>query len=295
MPAIRHLFARGARKMAALLDRAPSPPAPRAPAPSLPPGKTHEAIAPGLLASPGVEIGAFKTPIPGITPIQVDLLAEFAREPTLAEYMGSAIDLPFEDSSLNYVASSHVIEHVANPLAAFQEWYRVLRHGGVIYMVVPDRRLTFDRGRPLTTVEHLIDDYRKNTTPCDGTHIEDLVFNADWSELFPETPEADVPHHQQDLCAVYKRAVAAGEELNIHFHTYQPATMVALIDRANEILPLGGGSIDLMRVETFFPDDRRDGFLVVATIRKPGPMPVFASPEAIFRAGAVKFERDARA
>ena len=136
MPAIRHLFARGARKMAALLDRASPPPAPRTPAPSLPPGKTHEAIAPGLLASPGVEIGAFKTPIPGITPIQVDLLAEFAREPTLAEYMGSAIDLPFEDSSLNYVASSHVIEHVANPLAAFQEWYRVLRHGGVIYMVV---------------------------------------------------------------------------------------------------------------------------------------------------------------
>ena len=32
------------------------------------------------------------------------------------------------------------------------------RPGGIIYLVVPDRRMTFDRTRPLTTVDHLLDD-----------------------------------------------------------------------------------------------------------------------------------------
>ena len=254
-------------------------------------GKAHEDVIPGLLTSPGVEIGAFKTPIPGITPIHVDCFAEFADQPTLADYRGSATDLPFKDSSLNYVASSHLIEHVANPLAAFQEWHRVLRHGGVIYMIVPDRRLTFDRGRPLTSVDHMIDDYRNHTTQCDGTHIEDLVFKANWAELFPGASEGNGAPRREELCAAYKERVASGADINMHFHTFQPANMVPLIECANDILPLDGGGIDLMRVETRFPSDRGDGFLVVATIRKPGRMPAFRSPAEIFRANAVKFER----
>jgi len=107
------------------------------------------------LKEPGVEIGPFKTPIPGIKPFYVDKYQYFANEKCLADYYGEAITLPFRSNSLNYVASSHVFEHVANPIQAFAEWYRVLRPGGIIYMVVPDRRYTWDRHRQLTPVSHL--------------------------------------------------------------------------------------------------------------------------------------------
>ena len=121
----------------------------------------HLDIVAQYLREPGIEIGAFTTPVPGIKPIYLDRFAEYAGIATLNDYIGDACDLPFYDSSLRYVVTSHVLEHVANPLAALSEWYRVLMHGGIIYAVIPDRRKTFDRNRALTTVDHIYEDFKK--------------------------------------------------------------------------------------------------------------------------------------
>ncbi|MES2952599.1 MAG: methyltransferase domain-containing protein [Pseudomonadota bacterium] len=250
----------------------------------------HLDLVAGLLVSPGAEIGAFKTPIPGITPVYVDRFSEYANEPTMAEYFGDAADLPFVDSSLNYVATSHVIEHAANPLGAFLEWYRVLRHGGVIYMVVPNRLAIFDRTRALTTVDHIVQDYRNNVTQCDGTHIDDFVNNVDWKEFSPGTLDSEVPQKRQELQQSYQSAIESGSEINIHFHTFDPESMAELIQRANDVLPLNGGRINVERMETPFPLSQPNGFLVVARIDKPGSMPDI-HPLQIFRADARKFDK----
>lgn len=182
----------------------------------------------------GVEIGAFKTPIPGIKPFYVDRFAEFAGERCLADFLGDATALPFHDDSLDYVVSSHVLEHVANPIAALAEWYRVLRPGGIIYMVVPDRRYTWDHARALTTVDHLLEDFDRGTTPVDATHIDEFVTGVDWSTYSPATPPADVPGKQAELMAIYHAAVSAGREINIHFHVFEPANLDGLITRLSE-------------------------------------------------------------
>ena len=250
----------------------------------------HLDLVGALLASPGVEIGAFQTPIPGISPVYVDRFSEYANQPTLAEYFGDAADLPFVDSSLNYVATSHVIEHVANPLSAFLEWYRVLKNDGVIYMVVPSRLFTFDRLRPLTAVEHIIDDFRNHVTQCDGTHIDDFVLNVDWREFSPSTPEPSVAKEREKLLKSYRNAIQSGSEINIHFHTFETATMLELIQRANNVLPLNGGSIRVERVEEPFPKSQPNGFLVVARVHKPGAL-ADTLPTDIFRPNAKKFDK----
>src|ERR1051325_1041366 len=114
----------------------------------------------------GTEIGASALPVPGLhpLPIYVDCYKEFGRIACLADYYGHACKLPFRDNSLDYVVASHVLEHVANPVAALAEWHRVLGPEGIIYLVVPDRRHTWDRGRPLTSVEHMLDDFLAGTT-----------------------------------------------------------------------------------------------------------------------------------
>ena len=220
-----------------------------------------------FLADPGVEIGAFKTPIPGIRPTYVDCFHEFANEPTQAEYYGTACDLPFCDSSLRYVATSHVIEHVANPLAAFREWYRVLRHRGVIYMVVPDRRLTWDSPRPLTPVEHSIEDFRRDVTQVDGTHIDDFVFGVDWSRFSPNTPAHAIETERHALAGRYRAAVAEGNEINIHFHTYEADSMARLVAQADAVVGVPG-RIQVERVISEFPSSNPIGFLIVARVRK---------------------------
>jgi SAM-dependent methyltransferase len=254
------------------------------------PAREHLDVVAGLLRSPGVEIGAFNTPIPGIQPVHVDRFRDYANERTLAEYYGDSADLPFVDSSLNYVASSHVIEHVANPLKAFLEWYRVLRDGGIIYMTVPHRCLTFDRFRPLTPVDHIVDDYRKETTQSDATHIDEYVSKVDWSSLSSSNAPEKVAEERQALMAQYRAAVASGGEINIHFHTFEPASMVELIRQANLVLPLNGGRIEVLRTESPFPLSRPDGFLVVAAVHKKGPRAEV--PAEILRPGARKFSDD---
>lgn len=50
--------------------------------------------------------------------------------------------LPFADASFDSVVSSHMVEHLRDPIAALQEMARVLCTGGVMAHVIPDRRHT---------------------------------------------------------------------------------------------------------------------------------------------------------
>ncbi len=45
--------------------------------------------------------------------------------------------IPHPDGSMDYVFSSHTIEHVANPEAAMAEVHRVLRKGGLCFLFLP--------------------------------------------------------------------------------------------------------------------------------------------------------------
>jgi SAM-dependent methyltransferase len=233
------------------------------------PSLEHADLVPTYLYGLGVEIGAFTTPIPGISPIYVDRFGHYAGAPSGAEFYGDACDLPVHDSSLDFVASSHLIEHVANPIAAFNEWYRVLKDGGIIYMVVPDRRRTFDHPRPLTSVEHMVEDFARGTTQVDGTHIDDFVFGVDWRLFAPGTPAAEVHAARQRQANAYREAIAQGNEINIHFHTFEPPQMQELITRVNT-LDGALARMEVVRVEEPFSRSRPDGFLVILRVLKPG-------------------------
>jgi SAM-dependent methyltransferase len=220
-----------------------------------------------MVGGVGVEIGAGNSPIPGIWPVYVDCFREFGFEACRGDYYGHACMLPFHDHSLDYVASSHVLEHVANPVAAFAEWYRVLKPGGLIYLVVPDRRHTWDHTRPLTPVEHFLEDFERGTTPCDATHIDDFAGGSDWKLFSPSTPPEDVAAKQAELARGMHEAVARGEHINIHFHTFEPANLLELIARLRTWPPTRFKWEVVDQAERF-PDTHPQGFLVVIRVNK---------------------------
>ncbi|ACB77248.1 class I SAM-dependent methyltransferase [Opitutus terrae] len=215
----------------------------------------------------GVEIGPFKTPVPGIKPIYVDRFKEYAGEKCLADYHGDAANLPFRDNSLAYVVSSHVLEHTANPVAAFAEWYRVLRPGGIIYVVVPDRRYTWDHARALTSIDHMLEDYERSTTAVDATHVDDFVDGVDWSTYSPGTKEADVFAAKAALKATYHQAVATGNEINIHFHVFEPGNVLGLLGRLQHHPRLRFHWCVVDQAERF-PANNPNGFLAVVRVQK---------------------------
>ncbi len=69
------------------------------------------------------------------------------------------------ESSIDYVISSHVIEHLPNLIGAFVEWQRIIKPGGIIFMIFPMRNaLEQDKNREITPIGEFFDDYFRNLT-----------------------------------------------------------------------------------------------------------------------------------
>src|SRR5579863_5575294 len=89
--------------------------------------------------------------------------------------------LPFEDSSVDFVISSHAIEHFSDPIKALKEWYRVVKPGGYLYIIAPHKERTFDKDRERTPLAELIERHRTGIGPdpygphCSVWITEDFV------------------------------------------------------------------------------------------------------------------------
>src|SRR5947208_3341490 len=60
----------------------------------------------------------------------------------------------------DFVLSSHSLEHTANPLKALKEWNRIIKPGGTLVLLLPDKRYTMDRKREYTSFSHLLEDLK---------------------------------------------------------------------------------------------------------------------------------------
>jgi len=74
----------------------------------------------------GVDIGAGLWPLPGATPV------DSGRGPGVAKHIAH-----FEDGSLDFVFSSHCLEHIENWRGALREWVDKLKPGGTLFLYLP--------------------------------------------------------------------------------------------------------------------------------------------------------------
>src|SRR5207253_3236245 len=95
--------------------------------------------------------------------------------------IGTAEDLAsFTDGSLDFIIANHLLEHLEDPIAALKEFERTLKPGGVVYLALPDQRLTFDRDRQLTPLDHLLEEHRTGSTEASRrAHYLDWALNVD--------------------------------------------------------------------------------------------------------------------
>jgi SAM-dependent methyltransferase len=222
---------------------------------------------PPALAGRGIEIGAHDRPIPGIRPWYVDRAREFAGSRCPAHVLADAACLPFRDSSLDYVATSHVLEHLPDPAGAIVEWYRAVKPGGIIYMIVPDRRLTFDCGRARTPLAHLLEDFDRGTTASDATHIDEFFERVDMRQFNPALKGADAAAFREEQRQAHHRAAREGREINIHFHVFEQRDVLGLL-QALAAHPRARLRHEILELKRFFPPDAGNGFLVALRSNK---------------------------
>jgi SAM-dependent methyltransferase len=66
-------------------------------------------------------------------------------------------DAVMGDAPFDYVIACHVIEHIPDPIDWMDDVARILRPGGILSLVIPDKRYCFDINRSLTEISDLVD------------------------------------------------------------------------------------------------------------------------------------------
>lgn len=91
------------------------------------------------------------------------------------QYISEASELGnIKNDNYDFLLSCHSLEHIANPIKTLKRWNNVLKKGGRIILVLPDKDFTFDHKRPYTTFDHLLQDFNTETNEHDTTHFEEI-------------------------------------------------------------------------------------------------------------------------
>lgn len=92
------------------------------------------------------------------------------------QYIAEGTHLPqISNDSYDFVLSCNNLEHIANPMLAIFEWKRIIKNGGVIILIVPNKTCNFDHKRSYTNFDHIIADYTNKTTEEDLTHLPEIL------------------------------------------------------------------------------------------------------------------------
>lgn len=189
---------------------------------------TRRRLARRFLSGSGIEIGALHLPLAvpsGANVRYVDRMdkAQLREEyPELASLDLVDVDViddgetlaTFADRSVDFVVANHMIEHTQNPIATIRTHARVLKPGGTLFMAVPDKRFTFDRERPVTTLDHLIADEENGPEASKDAHYEE------YARFITQTPGATTEERKQWLL---------DHDYSIHFHVWTPAAFAELL------------------------------------------------------------------
>ncbi len=198
----------------------------------------REDIARRYLAGAGIEIGAFTWPLRVPHGVTVRYVDHLGRDDLLRTYgdrlagMGlDAASIPetdvvddaqhlatISDESVDFVVASHVLEHMEDPIGALQTFLRVTRPDGIVLLVLPDPRHTFDAPRERTTIEHLMRDHEEGPTASRRGHYEE------WARINEHLPEDRVPGR----VAEFER-----EDARHHFHVWELQDFLDLLHELN--------------------------------------------------------------
>ena len=248
-----------AERLAAAPPTAAAPEAPATPAPTDVRQKVaYEYLKPG---SSGIEIGAFASPLavpPGVHVAYLDrhdpreIQAEFniaGLTPKDFGFDSAALIVPdilddgqalakVGDLSQDFVIANHVLEHFENPVKGFKNMLRVLKHGGVLYLALPEMQHSFDRIRRPTPFEHVWRDYEEGPAWSRRQAFEEFaevfVENGMDKNLFPQS--------SGDARTEFTRRVADDlerEDFSIHFHAWRMPDMLEMFLQLHQRLNIG--------------------------------------------------------
>ncbi len=195
----------------------------------------------------GLEIGALHRPLKVPENVTVRYVDYVTREHSIEKFPKlpakdivpvAIIDDGFElssieDESYDFVVANHVLEHSPNPIQVLANWVRVLRPDGILFITIPIAERCFDKGRHLTTIDHLKDDYQLYLSNAEDELLErNREHLREWINISERAirEERDPNYRHPTSAEIDKRIknedMAACE---MHYHTFSRESYLELL------------------------------------------------------------------
>jgi SAM-dependent methyltransferase len=151
-------------------------------------------------------------------------------------------DAVMPDAPFDYVIACHVIEHIPDPIEWMYDIARILSPGGILSLVIPDKRYCFDINRSLTEVSDLVDanlrhlrqpSYRQ-VYDFNSKALLDLVdTRAVWKgEVdYSATARQGVGDPDRFAFEACKKMQISEEFVDVHCHVFTPDSFLGLFEK----------------------------------------------------------------
>lgn len=193
--------------------------------------KNRSAVAASYISGSGVEIGAFTQPTDLSPDVNVKYYDKYPPEKVREFYVeswGRPLCVPhywgdaqflngLPEEPMDFIIANHVIEHLEDPIMFLKSVAKHLTSGGRALIAAPDKRVSFDRNRPLTTNRHLFDDHEKGAQYSRDEHY------AEWAHLVDGLVDDQARKRARELNE---------QDYSIHFHVWTPMSFVNFITQA---------------------------------------------------------------
>ena len=196
----------------------------------------------------GIEIGPLHNPViaraPGVEVFYVDhadtetLRAKYADDPNVPEVL--PVDFAWGDRRLadavgdaapfDYAIASHVIEHVPDLVAWFNELGDVLEPGGVLSLVIPDKRYCFDIRRDATEPAEIVAAHleaRRRPTLAQIYDFWSKRVEVDTLAVWAGRPGFEPePPNDEEAFSRCQGALGHDDYIDVHATTWTPTSFV---------------------------------------------------------------------
>lgn len=129
------------------------------------------------------------------------------------DFVSDANHLALGPQTIDFIIANHAVEHFEDFFRVLQRFHDILRPNGLLYLVVPDKRYTFDRYRSIVSFEHLADEYWNGSEGNRVTHY----YEAAQASVAYDTPRI------VNRAAESKKVAQSllDKKYSIHYHTWR--------------------------------------------------------------------------
>lgn len=219
--------------------------------------EVRKTISDCFISGVGVEIGAFASPLPVPAAAHVKYVDKYNIEELDANHKVAGLSLSdfgvdlnsvvrpdivddgeclskIGDFSQDFVIANHVLEHFEDPIKGFKNMLRILKHGGILYLSLPEMRHSFDCIRSPTIFDHIKRDYEE------GPQWSREFAYKEFAKIFCENgmDKGLFPRQSGESLERFESEIA--KELNdsnysIHFHAWTMDGMIEMFSKIKEV------------------------------------------------------------